>query len=294
MTTVQLEVRNLRKAYQGFELGPLSETFTPGCIHGLLGPNGAGKTTLLNVLTLQTRATSGDIYYGGSPVRWGDASWKRRFAYVRETPSFYAELTVAETLRLAGRLYGRWDAALAVRMTARLGLKESQRVGTLSKGTRVKLGIVTALAQNAELLVLDEPTAGVDPSGREELQDILRDLKTQRPGLCVLLSSHIFEDIEAAADDVRILREGQIVFRASRAILAGMALFRTPQPAEMPVSESVRLAWTSEGQGWLLVNRDSACAARLRATPGCVEEPPAGMLAAVFRGTGKIAVQAVK
>lgn len=221
MTQPYLELLSLTKAFPDFVLGPLSIALHRGRVHGVLGPNGAGKTTLLNLITLQGRAASGEMRHEGVPVRWGDARWKGKVAYVRESPSFYDELTVAETLRLASRLYDNWDVSLAAHMGMRLGLRGRQRVRTLSKGTRVKLGLVAALASRAELLVLDEPTAGVDPTSRGEFHDVLRQLRRERPELCVLLSSHIFEDLEESADEVLILRDGQIAFQASREQLRG-------------------------------------------------------------------------
>lgn len=289
-----LELRNVGKRYAGFELGPLNLSFAPGRVHGLLGPNGAGKTTLLSVVTLQAKATSGTMLHDGEPVTWGDARWKERVAYVRETPSFYSELTVTETMRFASRLYGRWDAAVASQMIARLGLPAGQRVGTLSKGTRVKLGIAAALAQRAELLILDEPTAGVDPTAREELYAILRDLRADRPELSIILSSHIFEDLEASADDLLILRHGHVVFQSTQEKLRGMSLYRLPSDLDVSYPDDVPLAWTSNGQKWVMTEAASATGHRLRATPGCVEESRGSVLAAVYRGTGQLARQEIK
>ncbi|MGH9741705.1 MAG: ATP-binding cassette domain-containing protein [Candidatus Acidiferrum sp.] len=208
-----LKLEAVERRFTGFRLGPVSIRFTPGVAYGLLGPNGAGKTTLLNLLTLQLKLASGEMAYDGKPIRWGDAAWKRRWSYIRETPSFYDELTVAQTLRLAGSLYGQWDAAFAQTLLDRLHLDPSKKVETLSKGNKVKLGIVTALAHHAELLILDEPTAGLDPTVRAELQTLLREIVKTEPTLCLILSSHIFEDIEQAVDEVLILRDGNIVFR---------------------------------------------------------------------------------
>lgn len=221
MTAPFLELHGVTKTFPDFTLGPLSAAFRAGCVHGILGPNGAGKTTLLNLVTLQSRATAGKMCHGRAPVTWGDARWKGKVAYVREAPSFYDELTVEETLRLVSRLYDSWDGGLAAHLSMRLGLRGRQHVRTLSKGTRVKLGLVAALASRAELLVMDEPTAGVDPTSRDELHEVLRHLRRERPELCVLLSSHIFEDLEASADEVLILREGQIAFQACREEMRG-------------------------------------------------------------------------
>ena len=238
MNATGLVLRNVQKRFPGFELGPLSLTFARGHVYGLLGPNGAGKTTLLNLITLQAQASSGEMSFGDVPIRWGDAWWKERFAYVRESPSFYAELTVGETMRLAARLYGRWDADLASRMTARLGLEKDRSVRTLSKGTRIKLGIASALAHRAEVLILDEPTAGVDPSAREELHEILTELRQERADLCVVLSSHIFEDLEALADEVLILRDGKVVAQPGQDELRSGALAAAYRATARPRKEA--------------------------------------------------------
>ena len=168
MTNAVLELRDLGRAFPGFQLGPLSLRLHPGQVYGLLGPNGAGKTTLLDLIASQLQATSGTLSHGGRRIRWGDRGWKARFSYIREMPSFYAELTVAQILELAGQLYPHWDPALADSLVGTFHLRPHQRVGHLSKGTRVKLGIVTALSHRAELLILDEPTAGLDPSARAD------------------------------------------------------------------------------------------------------------------------------
>ena len=286
-----LELRALAKVYAGFTLGPLNLSFAPGRVHGLLGANGAGKTTMLSMITLQTRATSGTMLCGSEPILWGDAAWKERVAYVRETPALYDELTVAESIRFASRLYGRWDAPVASRMIARLGLRNDQRVKTLSKGTRVKLGIAIALAQRAELLILDEPTAGVDPTAREELYEILGDLRRQYPELCIVFSSHIFEDLETLADEVVILHGGEVAFQSSREQLQSMALYCLPPGLSVPDGEDVALKWAARGQSWVMIRRGSGTAARLVAMSGCVEETSVSLLSAAYRAVGRIAQQ---
>ena len=150
MTDDILELHDLRRVFPGFQLGPVSLRLQPGQVYGLLGPNGAGKTTLLDLIALQLKATTGTLSYAGRPIRWGDSGWKARFSYIREMPSFYGELTVAQTLELAGQLYPRWDPVLADRLVGTFSLRPHQRVGHLSKGTRVKLGIVAALSHRSQ------------------------------------------------------------------------------------------------------------------------------------------------
>jgi ABC-2 type transport system ATP-binding protein len=230
MSAPALALRGIVKRYPGFELGPLSLDLAPGSALGLLGPNGAGKTTLLNVIALQVRAAAGELAYGGTAIPWGDARWKSRISYIRETPAFYDELTVGQTLRFASSLYDEWDAAFADALVTRFRLDRSRPVGTLSKGTRVKVGLVAALAHRAAFVLLDEPTAGLDPDARDDLQQTLRQLREERPEVCIVLSSHIFEDIDAVADRVAIIRGGRVVRQGTRAELPDLpAVYRESQ-----------------------------------------------------------------
>ena len=284
MTDV-LELRDVCRVFPGFTLGPLSCAFRPGQVYGLLGPNGAGKTTLLDLIALQLKTTTGTLSYGREPIRWGDSAWKGRFSYIREVPSFYAELTVAQTLELAGQLYNCWDHLLADTLVGTFRLRPHQLVGQLSKGTRVKLGIVTALAHRSEVLLLDEPTAGLDPTARADLQDAVRTLIRERPSLCVLLSSHIFEDIEEAATEVLILRRGRLVFHAGTDTLHDSTLYRSESPDVDAASPDLLLRWQRRETEWLLVRRGSPLDTGLRLRPNHVEECPTSMIAAIYHGT---------
>ena len=288
MTDDVLELRGLRRVFPGFELGPLSLRLKPGDVYGLLGPNGAGKTTLLNVIALQLKATSGTLHSVGTAIRWGDRAWKTRLSYIGETPSFYDELTVSQTLALAGRLYDRWDTVLADTLIETFGLRPDARVRHLSKGTRVKLGIVTALAHRADLLILDEPTTGLDPSARADLQDTIRTLIQEHPTLCVLLSSHIFEDIEEAATEMIILRHGRVVFQARTDSLRNSALYRSVAPGSVATSPDLVLRWQRRGTEWLLVRRGSPLESTLRLRTDHLEEQPTSVIAAVYHGTEHI------
>ena len=285
MTGDILEVHDLGRVFPGFQLGPLSLRLHPGQVYGLLGPNGAGKTTLLDLIALQLKATTGTLTYGGRSIRWGDIAWKARFSYVREMPSFYAELTVAQTLELAGQLYNCWDHLLADTLVSRFGLRPHQRVRHLSKGTRVKLGIVTALAHRAALLILDEPTAGLDPTARADLQDTVRQLIREHPSLCVLLSSHIFEDIDESATEVLIMRRGRLVFHACTDTLHDSTLYRSEAPGAVAASPDLLLCWRRRETTWLVVRRGSPLDAELRRRPDHLTQRPTSMIAAVYHGT---------
>ena len=283
MNTEGLVLNGVTKRFPGFELGPMTLSLRPGVAYGLLGPNGAGKTTLLNLIALQLRASAGTLSFGGTPIEWGDAGWKSCFSYIRETPVFYDELSVSATLALAARLYDRWDGGLAVQLVNRLGLDGRKRVGRLSKGNKVKLGIVLALAHHADVLMLDEPTAGLDPDARAELQTILRRLVTDRPSLVLLLSSHIFEDIERVADEVLIVRDGRIVFQEKLPTLRATPLYRMPERTPGLQASDARLCWTYAGQTWVMPTAEAA--SRLRSLPECESVPGGATVEIVYHGT---------
>ena len=285
MTLPSLALTEVVKRYPAFELGPLSMTFAPGTAVGLLGPNGAGKTTLLNVIALQSKISSGTLTYGGQPIGWADARWKSRISYIRETPAFYDELTIDATLRLAARIYDEWDAAFAGDLVRRFRLDPSRSMATLSKGTRVKVGLVAALAHRAAFVLLDEPTAGLDPDARDDLQQALNELRAERPEVCIVLSSHIFEDLDAVADRVSIVRGGRLVFACTRDELATHALYRLPAALGADGLSAARLVWDADGHRSVLVARDSPLAAVVRTLPGALEVTGDAVLPAIYRGT---------
>jgi len=282
-----LDLHDVRKTFPGFALGPVSLTLEPGVVYGLLGPNGAGKTTLLNLIGQQLKLTEGSITHQGQPIVWGDPTWKTRLAYIRETPSLYDGLTVAGSLTLARRLCPTWDAALAAHLCDRLRLDPAKVVGTLSKGTRVKLGLVIGLARRADVVMCDEPTAGVDPSAREEFHTAIHDLRRDHPALTVLLSSHIFEDIDAVSDAIVVLREGRIALRCTMRDLVEARVFRVTAASADPMPDAL-IVWTKAGVTRALVRHPSDLAARLSASMDHVEEPNVDPLATAYHATGHV------
>ena len=279
-----LTVTELVYAFPGFDFGPVSLTLQPGRVCGILGPNGAGKSTLLNLLTHQLRPAGGRVAFGGQGIPWNDAAWKTRFAYIRETPAFYDELRAGEVLEFAGRIYEQWDAERAERLCARLELDLQKRVSALSKGNLVKLGLVAGISSRADLLLLDEPTAGLDPSVRAGIQRALRELiEEQRDTLSIILSSHIFDDLEEVADDLLILRNGSIIFESTRDDLDRMALYRCENGDGTELGEA-SLTWRARNAHWVLTRRDGALAATLAERPGCVEEQPRSIVEAAYHG----------
>ncbi|MQB00803.1 MAG: ATP-binding cassette domain-containing protein [Actinobacteria bacterium] len=180
-----------------------------GEVHGFLGPNGAGKTTTIRVLLGLLQADGGkSVMLGGDP--WRDAvELHRRVAYVPGDVNLWPNLSGGEVIDLLARLHGGLDRGRRDELCERFDLDPTKKGRTYSKGNRQKVAIVAALAADAELFLLDEPTAGLDPLMEAVFKGCVTELKAQ--GRTVLLSSHILAQVEALCDRVSIIRLGRIV-----------------------------------------------------------------------------------
>ena len=248
-----LELRDVVKKFDSFRLGPLSLNLRA---YGLLGPNGAGKTTLLHLIAAQIRLSAGSISLDDKPLQWGDAKWKKNICLIRERPAFYEELTVDETLRFAASLYREWDQQFATDAMKRLSLESSQIISTMSNGTKVKLGLVVALAFRAKVLMLDEPTAGLDPTARAELQDLLLEIRQSNPNTTLIVSSHIFEDIERVSQEIILLQNGQVLLNTNFEELSGSSIIILPPESMLNVPDA-RLTWIYKDCRHFLVHNES-------------------------------------
>ena len=190
-------------------LDGLDLTVRTGEVHGFLGPNGAGKSTTIRILLGILRADSGSVSVLGCHP-WSDAvALHPRLAYVPGDVELWPSLTGGEAIDLLGRLRGGNAMRRRDELIARFDLDPSKKARTYSKGNRQKVAIVAALASDAELLLLDEPTAGLDPLMEVVFQDVIGELRAA--GRTVLLSSHILAQVEKLADTISIIRRGRIV-----------------------------------------------------------------------------------
>jgi ABC-2 type transport system ATP-binding protein len=205
-----IEIRALRKSFgRTAALDGLDLTVQTGEVHAFLGPNGAGKTTTLRILLGLLKPDGGRAtLLGGDP--WRDAvALHRRLAYVPGDVTLWPGLTGGEIIDLLGRLRGGLDAKRRQALTERFDLDPAKKARAYSKGNRQKVALIAALASNAELLLLDEPTAGLDPLMEAAFRDTITE--ERHDGRTVLLSSHILAEAEALADRVTIIRAGRAV-----------------------------------------------------------------------------------
>jgi ABC-2 type transport system ATP-binding protein len=184
----------------------------PGEVYGLLGPNGSGKSTTLKIILGLVSPTRGHTEIFGRDSRFVES--REAVGFLPENPYFYKYLSGAETLRFFGRLCGMSGATLKSRVNELLDLvglnkARDRRLGTYSKGMLQRIGLAQALIHDPWLVVLDEPTAGVDPAGSREIRDLIMNLK--RRGITVLLSSHLLAQAQEICDRIGILADGVMV-----------------------------------------------------------------------------------
>lgn len=181
----------------------------PGEIVGYLGPNGAGKTTTIRLLLDFIRPTAGRAEVLGLDVRAASVDVRRRVGYLPGELALYERMTGEQHCEYLGALHGTRDMSVAHDVAERLDLDLSRPVGELSRGNKQKVGIVTAFMHRPEVLILDEPTGGLDPLVQQEFHALVRDAAAR--GVAVFLSSHVLNEVERVADRVAIVRAGHLV-----------------------------------------------------------------------------------
>ena len=216
--TLAISTEGLTKRYGAtLALDALDLTVEPGEVYGYLGPNGAGKTTTIRLLLGLHRPSAGRAELFGVDA-WGDpVRAHERVAYVAGEPFLWPSMTGAETLEFLGRLHGAVDVEYRDQLVKRFQLDTRKKVRALSKGNRQKVQLVAALATRSDLLLLDEPTAGLDPLMEVAFRESIGEAKER--GQTVFLSSHILTEVEATCDRVGILRAGRLVDQGTLAEL---------------------------------------------------------------------------
>ena len=230
MTTPAVRIENLTKIFpvplrrqRVTAVRNISFEVRPGEVYGLLGPNGSGKSTTLKILLGLVTPNQGRAMIFGQDSR--DYHSRRDVGFLPENPYFYKFLTAAETLRFYGKVCGMGGAALNKRIDELIhlvGLEDARdrRIGGFSKGMLQRIGLAQALIQDPRLVVLDEPTAGVDPAGSHQIRDLILDLK--KCGKTVLLTSHLLEQVQEICDRVGIMARGEMIREGALADLVSV------------------------------------------------------------------------
>jgi ABC-2 type transport system ATP-binding protein len=209
-----VEIRGLEKAFPSFHLGPLHLTVPVGAIYGFVGPNGSGKTTTIDLIFGMGAKDAGSITVLGLDHERDEVAMKRQVAYVSPDLQFQPWGRVHKVIEFVRGFYPTWDQDYCNRLLSSLAVEPRDRIMTLSFGTKIKLALVLALAWRPRVLILDEPTVGLDAISKQEVFAEL--LAAVRDGdRTVLISSHGLSDIERFADHVGMIRSGRLLFEGS-------------------------------------------------------------------------------
>lgn len=249
-----LELKNLTKSYgERVAVDRLSLCVKRGERFGLLGPNGAGKTTTISMLVGALKPDSGEILFHGEPLSGETDPLKRKLGYVPQELALYEDLTAAENLRFFGAVYGLSGAALAERVRYGLELvgltdRAKSRVRTFSGGMKRRLNLAAALLHEPELLVLDEPTVGVDPQSRNAIFEALQGLAAS--GLTLLYTTHYMEEVERLCDRIAIMDQGQIVAEGTQAELAELLPTEKSRTITLAADDATLALLAAHGLSW--------------------------------------------
>lgn len=206
-----LEIKSLRKEYDGFTLKDVSFQLPYGFIMGLIGPNGAGKTTTIKLIMNLLKRNGGEIKIFGKDNIENEMEVKSRIGFVYDTPNFYEHLTLKQMKSIISPFYKTWDDAMFHKYIAEFDLPLNKRIKALSRGMRMKYALAIALSHNADLIIMDEPTSGLDPVFRRELLGILAGLiEDERKS--ILFSTHVTSDLEKIADYITFIYKGELIF----------------------------------------------------------------------------------
>ncbi|HVJ48560.1 ABC transporter ATP-binding protein [Desulfitobacterium sp.] len=210
-----LEVNNLTKHFSGFSLNKISFSLPKGYIMGFIGPNGAGKSTTLKLLLNLLKKDGGEIKIFGLDSVRDQLAIKNRIGFVFDESFYYENLSIDEIIRVISPHYQRWDAQAFKRWMKTFQIHTRQKINEMSKGMKLKLSLAIALSHHAELLIMDEPTAGLDPIVRRDLLDILTGL-LQDENMGIFFSTHIVSDLEKIADYITLINQGNIIFSENK------------------------------------------------------------------------------
>ncbi|MEB1808090.1 MAG: ABC transporter ATP-binding protein [Bacillaceae bacterium] len=219
-------VKKAVQSYKEFQLGPIDLSIKEGFITAVIGRNGAGKTTLLKGIAHIEPFSAGEVTVANSSYDKDRLHFNRTICYVSEEINMYSDFTVQQSIDFVSSFYTNWDSDLEQRLLKEFQLSPKKKIHQLSKGMKLKVNVLLALCFHPKVLILDEPTAGLDPVARQELLALLQQwIETGEK--TVILSSHITTDFEQIADYVMFLRDGQIALYDDKEKLKDKYLYFT-------------------------------------------------------------------
>ena len=211
MTNKALEIKNLNGSIGDFSLNDINFSIEKGTIMGFIGKNGSGKTTLIKTILNMIPKTAGQVFFDGTPMFGNEETVKAKIGVVFDSLIYPLNLKPTKIKKMISLFYKTFDDKKFDELMKRFELNPSKKLSAYSKGMQMKFGVVMALCHNPELIILDEPTAGLDPIARADVIDLLLELM-QNEQRSILFSTHITSDLEKIADYITMIENGKIVF----------------------------------------------------------------------------------
>jgi len=281
-----LELRGVTKRYRRFTLTDVSFSVPRGYVCGLVGPNGAGKTTIIKLIMNLVRRDAGEIRIFGLDNRRDEVAVKSRIGFVYDSPGFWDDRTLESQRRALGPFYQTWNDRAFDRLAAEFELPMRQTFGKLSRGTKMKFALAMALAHDAELLILDEPTAGLDPVFRREFLRRLSAL-LQDEGRSVLFSTHITSDLDRIADYITFVNRGEVTCSLPRTeLLDTWAIVRGDEPALRGLAPAIVRGRRAGRFGTEVLVSDAGEAARTVGPSAVIDRPSLEDVMVLMAGEG--------
>lgn len=245
-----LKIEQIKKNYDNFSLNCSLEV-KKGHVTGLIGQNGAGKSTTFKALLGLISIDGGTIEILGKPLREFNAKDKQSLGVVLSDSGFSGYLTVNDIVPIMNNLYDKFDKAFFMNQINKFQLPLNKRLKDFSTGMKAKLKVITAISHNAKLLVLDEPTAGLDVIARDELLEMLRDFMEADSEHAILISSHISSDLESLCDDLYMIHDGKVILHEDTdVLLSGYAVIKVDEAAYSKLDKHYILRAKKESYGY--------------------------------------------
>lgn len=245
-----LKIEHVRKNYDSFSLD-CSLEMKSGCITGLIGQNGAGKSTTFKAILGLISIDSGMIHILGKDIKEFNEKDKQKLGVVLSDSGFSGYLAINDIIPILKNLYNDFDSAFFLKQIERFGLPRNKKIKEFSTGMKAKLKVLVAISHNAKLLLLDEPTAGLDVIARDELLELLREFMEENEDRSILISSHISSDLETLCDDLYMIHEGKIILHEDTDILlSDYALIKVNQKQYDTLDKQYILRSKKESYGY--------------------------------------------
>lgn len=245
-----LKIEHLRKNYDTFSLD-CSLEIMQGCVTGLIGQNGAGKSTTFKAILGLISSDGGTISILGKDIQMFKPKDKEDLGVVLSDSGFSGYLTINDIIPVLDNLYENFDKSFFMEQTQRSGLPRNKKIKDFSTGMKAKLKVLVAISHNAKLLILDEPTAGLDVIARDELLEMLREFMEEDEKRSILISSHISSDLETLCDDLYMIHEGKIIMHEDTdVLLSDYALIKVNQEEYTKMDKQYLLRSKKESYGY--------------------------------------------